>query len=83
MEDKETSVSGNGNGGTGGIGNVGGQADKSEFASDYNNELMELTFNSKPIINNLTILAGENSSASEDIVKVIESRIAKVQYFYV
>jgi pre-mRNA cleavage complex 2 protein Pcf11 len=53
-------------------------ASRHELISEYESELEELTFNSKPIINNLTIIAEENIHAAEDLVKVIESRIYKV-----
>jgi len=49
--------------------------DESEYAS----ALAELVINSKPIINNLTIIAGENKGAGEQIVRLIESRIQTVR----
>lgn len=49
-----------------------------EFILEYESELAELTFNSKPIINNLTILAEENKHAARDIVNAIEKRILSV-----
>eukprot|EP01102_Stenamoeba_stenopodia_P020366 TRINITY_DN788_c0_g5_i1.p1 TRINITY_DN788_c0_g5~~TRINITY_DN788_c0_g5_i1.p1 ORF type:complete len:694 (-),score=137.34 TRINITY_DN788_c0_g5_i1:31-2112(-) len=48
--------------------------DESEYAS----ALAELVINSKPIINNLTIIAGENKEAGYQIVRLIESRIQSV-----
>jgi len=50
-----------------------------EMIHEYESELAELTFNSKPIINNLTIIAGENIHASDAIVKLIEKRIHQVR----
>jgi len=52
-----------------------------EMIHEYESELAELTFNSKPIINNLTIIAGENIHASDAIVKLIEKRIHQVRLF--
>lgn len=45
---------------------------------EYQSSLEDLTFNSKPHINMLTILAEENLQFSEDIVAIIEAQIAKV-----
>lgn len=53
----------------------------SEVTSQYTDGLLGLTFNSKPIINNLTIIAGENINASAEIVKLIEARIAQVCHY--
>lgn len=50
----------------------------SEVTQQYADGLLGLTFNSKPIINNLTIIAGENIDASAEIVRLIEARIAQV-----
>lgn len=45
-------------------------------AMEYDIFLRELTFNSKPVINNLTMIAGENRAAANGICFVIESRLA-------
>lgn len=50
-----------------------------DIAQDYKCSLMDLTFNSKPIINNLTIIAHENMEFAHIITKVIEEHINKVQ----
>ncbi|XP_078514610.1 pre-mRNA cleavage complex 2 protein Pcf11 isoform X2 [Lissotriton helveticus] len=44
---------------------------------DYQSSLEDLTFNSKPHINMLTILAEENLPFARDIVALIEAQIAK------
>jgi hypothetical protein len=51
---------------------------KDEVAREYDAELSELTFNSKPMINALTIIAEENIAYAEEIVRVIENRIWNV-----
>lgn len=45
--------------------------------SDYEASLRELTINSKPIIDNLTIIARENTAQAEGITGVIINRIYK------
>jgi len=46
--------------------------------SEYEASLADLTFNSKPHINMLTVLAEENVSFASDIVKIIETRLFEV-----
>nr|CAB3268011.1 zinc finger protein 55 [Phallusia mammillata] len=48
--------------------------------SEYEASLAELTFNSKPLINMLTVLAEENVNFACNIVQIIESRLFKVQF---
>jgi pre-mRNA cleavage complex 2 protein Pcf11 len=47
---------------------------------DYITSLDDLTFNSRPIITNLTIIAQENIQAAEVITRAIEEHISKVSY---
>ena len=49
--------------------------------AEYKASLAELTFNSKPHINMLTILAEENVSYASDIAKLIECQIFQVRFF--
>ncbi|KAM3934511.1 pre-mRNA cleavage complex 2 protein Pcf11 isoform 2-T2 [Leptodactylus fuscus] len=51
---------------------------REDACRDYQSSLEDLTFNSKPHINMLTILAEENVQFARDIVTLIEAQIAKV-----
>lgn len=53
-------------------------AAREDARRDYQSSLEDLTFNSKPHINMLTILAEENVSFAKDIVAIIEAQISKV-----
>ena len=48
---------------------------------EYEASLSDLTFNSKPLINMLTMLAEENVKYAPQIVEVIEARLQKVILF--
>ncbi|GAB6025905.1 hypothetical protein CHUAL_011877 [Chamberlinius hualienensis] len=50
-----------------------------EFCEEYSSSLKELTFNSKPHISMLTMLAEENSQFAPQIVKCIEAHLQKVR----
>ncbi len=50
-----------------------------DICKDYASSLEDLTFNSKPLINVLTMLAEENSQHAAEIVKLIEKRIYEVK----
>ena len=49
-----------------------------ETLTDYEQSLEDLTFNSKPIINMLTMLAEKHKSLAPQIVDLIETRFFKV-----
>lgn len=53
-------------------------ADTSEIEKEYLSSLSDLTVNSKPLINMLTILAEENIDHGQIIVDAIEKHITKV-----
>lgn len=49
-----------------------------EIKEEYTSSLADLTFNSKPLITVLTMLAEENQQHASDIVEAIETHLAKV-----
>ena len=53
-------------------------AAREDACGEYQSSLEDLTFNSKPHINMLTILAEENLHFAKDIVAIIEAQINKV-----
>lgn len=53
-------------------------AAREDACREYESSLEDLTFNSKPHINMLTILAEENLNFAKDIVAIIEAQISKV-----
>ena len=53
-------------------------ADHTAFVDQYIIELRDLTFNSKPIINTLTMLASENKAAGSGIADALERHIKLV-----
>ncbi|CAI5773462.1 PCF11 cleavage and polyadenylation factor subunit [Podarcis lilfordi] len=58
-------------------GGGGGGSSGEDACRDYQSSLEDLTFNSKPHINMLTILAEENVQHAKDIVSLIEAQVAK------
>ncbi|XP_048348967.1 pre-mRNA cleavage complex 2 protein Pcf11 isoform X1 [Sphaerodactylus townsendi] len=70
MSGSSSSSSSSEGGGGGGVGSE-------DACRDYQSSLEDLTFNSKPHINMLTILAEENVPFAKDIVSLIEAQIAK------
>ncbi len=51
-----------------------------EFVALYASELADLTFNSKPIINTLTMLASENVNAASSVAAAIENHLLTVRF---
>ena len=49
-----------------------------EILDEYKSSLEDLKFNSKPLINMLTMLADENLKYSSEIAAIIEDHLGKV-----
>ena len=49
-----------------------------EFVLEYASELKDLTFNSKTLINTLTMLAGDNLDAASSVAAAIDQHILTV-----
>ena len=54
------------------------ESGEEDICEEYESSLEDLTFNSKPLINVLTMLAEENSQHASSITKLIASRIHQV-----
>lgn len=53
-----------------------------EIAEEYASSLADLTVNSKPLINMLTILAEENIDHAGVIVETVEKHLEKVNFHF-
>lgn len=53
-----------------------------EVMDEYKSSLKELSVNSKPLINMLTMLAEDHEQHAPEIVQVIEDHINKVYFCY-
>ncbi len=51
---------------------------RAEFLANYESKLLELTFNSKPIINSLSVIAGDYKMFAADTSNLIVNRILNV-----
>ena len=49
------------------------------FAQKYDMGLKDLTFNSKPIINGLTVLAGQYKMNADEVANLIRARVLQVR----
>lgn len=54
-----------------------------EVIQEYRSSLEELTANSKPLINMLTMLAEDNEQYAPEIVKVIETHLQQVNLNFI
>lgn len=54
------------------------ESGEDDTCEEYKESLEDLTFNSKPLINVLTMLAEENSQHASSITKLIATRVRQV-----
>ena len=53
-----------------------------DVVTEYKTAIQDLTFNSKPLINALTMLAEDNKDFGSNIIKVICDRIMEVIFIF-